>query len=276
VQVSREEWSKPVESASNQTQRLRVLMDSGLITPDEYARIVDQLVVAVNAAPPPSSQNSAAEQQSRVVAQQPKLDLTEVMGWTKPIAIAGGKAGTEFRARMVGTETSLDPNTFVETMLFVVELCVGNGGDESLVWRVAHPFTEFVSIHQHLKESKSGLTKEALAAFPAFPQADAARASKGLGHRRTSLFAFFGGSKKGKGTAAAAASTSTSSPQTQLAPQQSSSTLVRTGLEFLRGWLRDVFGVIAAHPGKPGKHGGDPVTAFKPFDVFFHVHENVG
>jgi len=53
------------------------------------------------------------------------LAFPESDGWT--VAVPGPKS-SEIRARLAGTESILDPDTFLETKLFVVEMASGDGG----------------------------------------------------------------------------------------------------------------------------------------------------
>jgi len=162
----------------------------------------------------------------------------------------------------------LDPNTFVETRLFVVELCYGDGGKDSIFWRVAHPFTDFVHVHREVADAKSSyVTKEAKENLPAFPQAEERSNAPG---RRHSLMSFFGGANRRKSTnlkAGAGVLLSSSSA--------SSSSLLRTGEAFLRGWIKGLFAAIESAPAKADKTGENPFLKFKPVDIFLHISENV-
>jgi len=46
--VQESEWSHPVVSAGNQSDRLRALLEAGAITPDEYARLVGEVMESVD------------------------------------------------------------------------------------------------------------------------------------------------------------------------------------------------------------------------------------
>ncbi|KAH9259929.1 hypothetical protein BASA81_001689 [Batrachochytrium salamandrivorans] len=292
--VDKREWAQPVQAASNQTERLRALLDGGLITPDEYASLIGALVDQVErkhdnedvhqikrqsvmgiqltcpqCGEPANSALSKCQKchHSLLPVTSAVYQFAEQDQWSVPVH---GANGMPFRARVCGTETVLDPNTYVEVKLFVVELCNGDGnGEDSVFWKVAHPFTDFIHLHQELLEAKATfLTKEAKDMLPDFPQAKTHVAASN--RRRSSgaaLLAMFGRKKKSEVVVGAGVSLS------GLGVKPSNS-LLKSGEEFLKQWIQGVFAAAEQYPAKEDKHGENMLLRFKPMDVFLHFEEN--
>jgi myosin heavy subunit len=287
VVIDKQEWTQPIVSASNQTDRLRVLLDANMITPDEYARLVGTLMEQVETKHESEVVHHVKKQSTMgiqllcpqcgkeanstskkcvhcfavLIKPQETVSFSLEERWTVPVHGAHGHA---FRCRISGVETVLDPDTYMESKLFVVEACNGDGGDSSVFWKVAHPFSDFIHIHRELMEAKSTyITKEAKALIPDFPQAkpDPAR-------RRSSasnLLAMFGKKKKNTISEVGGGVLLTGSDK---------QSTVKSGEQFLANYLQGLFSAVEVHAAKEDKLGENMLLRFKPMDVFLHFEEN--